>query len=41
MDYWFIFIVLGIMLGWIAFEKPERVRNAWDSIKNKVKSLRR
>lgn len=28
---------LGVLTGWIVFEKPEKVRNAWDWVKGKFK----
>ena len=30
-------VSLGVGIGWVAFERPEIARNAWDSIIRKVK----
>ena len=35
---WYVACVLaGIAIGWVAFERPELARNAWDTLKSKVK----
>lgn len=35
LEFAFVF-GLGFVSGWLLFEKPELVRNAWDWVKGKV-----